>query len=351
MARPIRLPAYRLHKARNCAVVTIAGRDYYLGAYGSIESHQKYGDLIAKYSAGLLIPTQNKTTPGIMLCELTLSYVQFAEKYYQKNGRPTDEYHCILSALRPLCFLYGDYFVADFGPLALKAVRTRMIELKWSRKYINKSIGRIRRMFRWGVSNELFGVEVLTRLQAVESLFEGRSDAIERPTRTEVPEENIAAVRNSVNERIRDMMDLALWTGARPGELVMLTGHMIDQSDDVWTATLSTHKMQHKGKARILAFGPNSQQVLRKYLQGDLKARLFPMTRATFSANIKAACLKLGIPAFTGHWLRHNAATRIREAKGLDSAQVLLGHSKASTTEIYAHVDNSKLIEIARVHG
>ncbi len=28
-------PSYRLHEARNCAVVTIAGRNHYLGAHGS----------------------------------------------------------------------------------------------------------------------------------------------------------------------------------------------------------------------------------------------------------------------------------------------------------------------------
>ena len=31
-------PSYRLHKARNCAVVTLGGRNYYLGPYGSPES-------------------------------------------------------------------------------------------------------------------------------------------------------------------------------------------------------------------------------------------------------------------------------------------------------------------------
>ena len=30
-----RPPSYRLHKARNCAVVTINGKNHYLGPYGS----------------------------------------------------------------------------------------------------------------------------------------------------------------------------------------------------------------------------------------------------------------------------------------------------------------------------
>lgn len=40
------IPAYRLHKARNCGVVTIDGRDYYLGPHGTPASKQKDAGLI-----------------------------------------------------------------------------------------------------------------------------------------------------------------------------------------------------------------------------------------------------------------------------------------------------------------
>ena len=49
MPRTNRPPAYRLHKARNCAVVTIDGKNHYLGPYGSPESHEKYARLIAEW--------------------------------------------------------------------------------------------------------------------------------------------------------------------------------------------------------------------------------------------------------------------------------------------------------------
>ena len=34
----VRTPSYRLHKPTGQAVVTLSGRDIYLGKYGSIES-------------------------------------------------------------------------------------------------------------------------------------------------------------------------------------------------------------------------------------------------------------------------------------------------------------------------
>ena len=45
-------PSYRLHKARNCAVVTIAGKNHYLGPYGSEASKEKYARLIAEHCVG-----------------------------------------------------------------------------------------------------------------------------------------------------------------------------------------------------------------------------------------------------------------------------------------------------------
>ena len=41
-----RVPKYRLHKARNVAVVTIDGKDHYLGEYNSTASRQRYHRLL-----------------------------------------------------------------------------------------------------------------------------------------------------------------------------------------------------------------------------------------------------------------------------------------------------------------
>jgi site-specific recombinase XerC len=51
------------------------------------------------------------------------------------------------------------------------------------------------------------------------------------------------------------------------------------------------------------------------------------------------------------HWspnqLRHTAATIIRERFGLEAAQVILGHSELTVTQVYAEMDQKKAIEIA----
>ena len=52
-----------------------------------------------------------------------------------------------------------------------------MVGLGWSRKYINKQVGRVVRMFRWGVSEELVPPSVHQALVAVPGLRKGRTEA------------------------------------------------------------------------------------------------------------------------------------------------------------------------------
>ena len=62
MPRPKSQPAYRLHKARNCAVVTVGGKNHYLGPWQSPESHEKYAALIAEWRrAGGTLPAPAAT--------------------------------------------------------------------------------------------------------------------------------------------------------------------------------------------------------------------------------------------------------------------------------------------------
>ena len=49
--------------------------------------------------------------------------------------------------------------------------------------------------------------------------------------------------------------------------------------------------------------------------------------------------------------LRHNAATRIRAAYGIEAARIILGHASAVTSEIYAEIDREKAREIVGKMG
>lgn len=48
-----KLPSYRLHKVSGHAIVTLGGRDHYLGPHGSPESLDAYKGLISEWTAAV----------------------------------------------------------------------------------------------------------------------------------------------------------------------------------------------------------------------------------------------------------------------------------------------------------
>ena len=98
---------------------------------------------------------------------------------------------------------------------------------------------------------------------------------------------------------------------------------MIDRSGDVWLAKLVDHKTAHKGKERILVFGPKAKLILAKYITLAPGIKLFSCRRDSYGRAVTIACDEAKIARWTPHWLRHNAASRLREEYGLDVAQVI----------------------------
>src|SRR5438477_400604 len=64
----------------------------------------------------------------------------------------------------------------------------------WCRSLINKRVGRVLRVFRWGVGEELVPETVHRALQAVGGLAKGRSPARESAPVGPVPDEHVEAV-------------------------------------------------------------------------------------------------------------------------------------------------------------
>jgi integrase len=348
-----RLPAYRLHKPSGKAVVTLDGKDHYLGLYGSDESRRQYGILIANHNAAVPIVAakEDPSQAGLMVKELCLTFLIHAEKHYVKDGKQTSEVHCVKAAIRPLVKLYGETRVNEFGPLMLKAVRAAFVELGWVRRCVNKSVGRIRHIFRYGVENELVEPATLQKLEAVAPLLAGRTEATDNPPRTAVPDEHIQAVKKLVRPFVADLIDLQRLIGARSGELLGLTTGMIDRSGPVWVARLQSHKTIHHGHSRTLAIGPKAQAILVKYLSDDPNKPILKMTRCAYNRAIVRACKTLKIPRWVPHQLRHTAAVTIRETFGLEHVQATLGHANADMAEHYGRLGIMKSVEVAAKIG
>jgi hypothetical protein len=172
-------PRPRKHRGRGQAVVTIAGRDHYLGPHGTKASHPEYDRLIVERLAAGRPTSSEVACSNLTISEICHRYWQFARQHYRKNGKGTSEQDNIRYALRPLRQLYGRASGKDFGPLGLKTLQTKMIEEGLSRGAINSRIGKIKRMFRWAVSEELAPASLVHSLDAVTGLPKGRTRAKE----------------------------------------------------------------------------------------------------------------------------------------------------------------------------
>lgn len=389
-------PAYRLQKSRNLAVVTINGKDHYLGAFGSPESHEKYAQLIADWNANgrqsITMNSEKERPASLTISELILKYWDFATKYYVKNGQPTGESENIRHSLKPLRKLFGTTPADEFGPKLLLLVRQAMIDAGLSRNVINARVGRIRRLFRWAAKNELVSPSLYHGLLAVEGLRRGRSAAREKAPVTVVSDDHVKAVLSRVSGQVRAMILVQELAGMRPQDVRNLRTCDLEMSGDVWVYSPWTHKTEHHGHVRRIAIGPRAQEILRPFLRFDApekyvfsprdavsafhgerrsrrKTPRSPAERArtrkvnpqrapqeqysktAYETAVARGCKRAGVPRWSPNQLRHNCATRIRRQFGLDAAAAVLGHRLGTVTEVYAEADLLKAIRVMREVG
>jgi integrase len=161
--------------------------------------------------------------------------------------------------------MYGNLSVDQFGPKLLKSVQQAMVDDGLARSTINARINRIRRVFKWGVSERIVPESTLRGLQTVAGLQAGRTAAKETAPVEPVSELRIHAVKPYVSRPVWGLIQFMLFTGARPGEAVRLRWCDIDAEEDVWVYRPGRHKTEHHGKNRIIMIGPKAQAVLHTF--------------------------------------------------------------------------------------
>jgi integrase len=240
-----------------------------LGAYGSAESEEAYRRLIAEWMErkGRFAPPVPATPASLSVNELLLAYYKHAVAYYgfDADKRRGDAAN-LRDALRVVKDLYGSTSARDFGPLALKACRRRMVELGWSRTYVNAQVVRVRRVFRWAVEEELVPAAVLQALRAVDGLRRGKADVRETQKVKPAPVADVEAALPHMSPAVAAMVRLQLLAGMRTGEVLVMRDVDVDTSGDVWVYRPHRHKNRDRGKDRVVFLGPQAQAVLRPWL-------------------------------------------------------------------------------------
>jgi integrase len=361
---PSRVPSYRLHRASGQAVVTLNGRDCYLGRHNTPESRAAYDRLVGEWQARGRVPP-DQGAYDLTVSQLILCYWKFAEGHYRKDGQPTSQLLLIKRALRVLREMYGAEAASRFGPLALQAVRRKFVEAGLARETCNANVARIKRLFRWGTEQELIPPSVWHALRSVSGLAKGRTEAPDHPPVGPVPAAHVEAILPFLRPPLAAMVRIQDLTGMRPGEVVIMRGCDIDRSGPVWRYVPHSHKTEHRGRGRTILIGPKAQEVLAPWLTVGPQEYLFrprplpdqprkgrarqgkwsPGRRydaRAYGARVRSACRQAGVEPFSPNRLRHSAGTRIRQRYGLEAAQTVLGHARADVTQLYAERDLAK---------
>lgn len=167
----------------------------------------------------------------------------------------------------------------------------------------------------------------------------------------------IAAIPQDKEEALRNeaIIEMLYGSGLRVSELIDIRISRINFDEGFML-------VEGKGsKERLVPISPRALELTRQWLRQRSRLNISPMasdilflnrrgkplTRVMIFYIVKDLAERAGITrAVSPHTLRHSFATHLLEGgANLRSIQEMLGHESVTTTEIYVHLDRSKLRE------
>lgn len=413
--RRAKAPSYRHHKPSGQAFVQLKRRRFYLGKHGTRESREAYTRFIAEHWSPdeIAPPRADLTIVELVDRYWRFALEHYRDKRGQATGtanniRPTlrrfvELYGTTLAvkfgplALKSLRNTWvkdgltrktANHYTATIKAVFQWAVSEELLPVE-----VHAALKTVR------------GLE-LGRSQAREP------DPV-RPVdddRVETTLSNLPAVLADLvrferltgcrpgEARILRPCDIQRWTRPeRPLPLFVASdrGAAPPKELDVWEYRPVRHKTEHRGKQKVILIGPRAQEILRPHLLRlafTPEAFVFATSRGgcyskdRYNREVTRACeAAFGMPAelreralrnakkkldtealkelraraaawrkehkWRPNQLRHTAATAIRKQFKLEAARIVLGHSEATTTEIYAEKDLAEYAAIMRQIG
>lgn len=306
------VPKYRLHRHTGQGAVVLNGEWKYLGKYDSPESREAYDQLLAQWLIrGRHLPEERGASQELRVKDLILRYVTFCEQRFAHRRTRKSLMSRIIVGLRPVRRLFGNSPAADFGPKSLLLVRDAYIETGLARKTVNDNVQVVKRMFKWGVREELIPPSLHHGLSAVEGLRAGDSTAPEPRKVLPVPDEFVDAVLPHVLPPVRAMIELQRLTGMRPGEVTIMRTADLDTSAELWVYRPRIHKTDLHGHAREIYLGAQAQRVLGPFLRRNLEEFIFRPDEAEAERDRQCRAARK-TPRWAAHGRAHARRRRLK---------------------------------------
>ena len=373
---------------RNQAFSWYNGERIYHGVWGTPEAVKNYRRFIAALEESPSLPLRVGRENDVLISELAAGFLHSIE-----SQMDTSHITHFKLAVGYLVDIYGDMSAEEFSPKKLKVCRSQMVKTgKLCRRMVNDYTGRIKRIFAWGVEEELVPPNVYDAIRVVKILPKGSHGTFDHPERQEVPDDVVAATLPFLAPVVAAMVQVQWMTGMRPSEVFKMRVSDIDRSrkNGLWYYIPESHKTEeHIGKKPI-PLGKPEQRLIEPYLRGKnpteavfsprtavqeraaqararRKSPLTPSQLARvkrqnvgefYDKDSYRRAVEYGIkkgnrhgqtiPRWTPYLLRNSAATAIELEHGLDEAQAQLGHTSADMTKRYSAAQLKQREKLAR---
>ncbi len=265
-----------------------------------------------------------KRLPKIKFKELSEKYIEM----YLKPNRPTwwkSEKHNI----RHLNNYFGEKYLYEINPIDIEKFRQERLQVV-SKSSVNKNVGCLRAMFNKAIEWEFFdGRNPASKIRFYK-LDNKRLRFLEK--------EEIKRLLDNCEGHLKDMIEFAINTGMRKGEIFNLKWQDID-----WNNGLIHLLVTKNNEKREIPMNETVRNILIRVKKNPDSPYVFSSFNGKAFVDIKhsfyTALAKSGIENFRWHDLRHTFASHL-VMSGVDLLTVkeLLGHKKIEMTLRYSHL-------------
>lgn len=349
--RRYQLPRYpNTPHASGQARVKWRGVTYYLGKYGTPESHARFHELLAKIfqdhpelrrKAALLEQRRKWGSP--VKPRFVFQLIQPYLNHCASEPSLQNTLSVTRSAARWLVEYCGQAPIQHLRPLLLEEFARHLAQkLKHgtARGYLNG----VRRMLRWWSVREVIDPALLPAFEAITvPQVKGMESESKLPVADQVYQQTV----RFMEDPWRTMAQLQRDCGMRPSEVLNMKLEDIrrDGNDFVWVP--AKHKTARKKKVRAVVIPPEFHGYIVREKQARQTGYVFTRSRrgsrlspesyckAIRRAVERAAKQGIELPVWTPGQLRHSAADEFATTVGPRDAQILMGHAKLDTLNIY----------------
>ena len=247
-----------------------------------------------------------------------------------------------------------DKIVEHFGDAPITAVKPEYLRLYMDKR---SAVSEHRALREVAVFGTIFRFAIERGWATFNPVSAVRRKRLEGRKKVYITDDMLDLVYSKAEQDLKDAMDLAYYTGQRPGDLLTLSENNLsgstleyrqNKTDVPQRIALSGGLLELVERIRLRKKSVNSKA---PHLLVDERGK--QMTKAKLRSRFEKARADAGISGaeFQFRDLRSKAGSDLKDQAGIESARTLLGHTSVTMTEHYTNRRRGELITQLPVRG